>query len=118
MGESERASDWSLFSSHGLVLVCLAGEPDATLRAVSARLGLTERQVGRIVKDLAAAGMVRVERRGRRNTYAVTPEARLRHPALAHVPLDRVIAAVAVPSAGTDRDGPSAEGRRGPRGSG
>jgi hypothetical protein len=38
--------------------------------------------------------MVRVERRGRRNHYAVDPEARLRHPTLAHVPLGRIIAAV------------------------
>ena len=61
---------------------------------------MTERHVARIVKDLATAGMVGVERRGRRNTYTVNPEARLRHPTLAHVPLKRIIDAVAPELAG------------------
>ena len=39
--------------------------------------------------------MVAVERRGRRNTYALNPDARLRHPTLKHVPLSRIVAAVA-----------------------
>jgi DNA-binding IclR family transcriptional regulator len=99
VGEDGRTRDWALVSSHGLVLACLAAEPDATLRAVAARLGLTERQVGRLVRDLAAAGLLRVERRGRRNRYAVDPAARLRHPTLAHVPLGRLLAALAAPPA-------------------
>ncbi len=88
---------WTIFSSHGLVLFYLAANPEATQRAVSDALGLTERQVSRVVKDLEAAGMVLVRRqdRPRRNTYAVDPEARLRHPTLAHVPLRAIIAAVA-----------------------
>ena len=90
-GGAERAG--GVFSSHGLTLLYLAANPDATLRAAAAALGLTERRVAGIVKDLAAAGLVAVERRGRRNHYAVAPEARLRHPTLAHVPLGRIVAA-------------------------
>ncbi len=41
---------WSLFSSHGLVLVHAAANPAVTQRELSDTLGLTERQVGRIVK--------------------------------------------------------------------
>ena len=39
--------------------------------------------------------MLVVERRGRRNRYAVDPEARLQHPTLTHVPLRRLVATVA-----------------------
>ena len=105
--------DWSFFSSHGLILFYLAGNPDATIRATADALDLTERHVARIIKDLDTAGIVRVERRGRRNAYALNPEARLRHPTLAHVPLRRIIAAVAPTLAGTangssrDADPPS-----------
>ena len=87
--------DWTVFSSHGLVLFYLAAHPDATQRAIAGALGITERQVGRVVRDLAAAGMVRARRRGRSNTYAVDPGARLRHPTLAHAPLGPLIAALA-----------------------
>jgi DNA-binding transcriptional ArsR family regulator len=91
----ERAARWTVFSSHGLVLLCLAATPGATLRRVSDALGITERQVARIVGDLREAGMVTVRREGRRNAYAVDRRARLRHPTLADVPLGRLLDAVA-----------------------
>ncbi len=94
-GRTERGGAWTVFSGHGLVLFYLAGNPHTTQRAVSDALDLTERHVGRLVRDLEAAGMVRVERRGRRNAYAVNPDARLRHPALGHVRLGRLVAALA-----------------------
>ena len=100
--------DWTVFSSHGLVLFYLAANPDATIRAASDALGVTERHVARIVKDLATAGMVAVERRGRRNTYALNPDARLRHPTPAHVPLSRIVAAVA-PELAAASDGSARE---------
>ncbi len=83
-----------VFSSHGMVLFFVAANPSATLRAISDNLGITERQVARIVKDLAEAEMISVERRGVRNAYTVNPEARLRHPTLAHVPLGPIISAL------------------------
>ncbi|MDP9374430.1 MAG: helix-turn-helix domain-containing protein [Chloroflexota bacterium] len=85
---------WSLFSSHGLSLFQAAANPAVTQRELSDALGLTERQVGRIVKDLRQADVLRVERRGRQNCYVVNPDAPLRHPTLAHIPLGSIIAAV------------------------
>ena len=79
------------------------------MRQVSDALGLTERRVASIVKGLAAVGMVQVARRGRRNTYAVEPTARLRHPTLSYVPLGRIVAAVGVSPAG-ERDGATTAG--------
>ncbi len=92
---AEQRHRWTVFSNHGMVLFYLAANPSATVRAISDALGITERQVARIVKDLAEAGMISVERRGARNAYTVDPEAHLRHPTLAHVPLRGIIAAVA-----------------------
>ena len=91
----QQRPDWTVFSNHGMVLFYVATNPAATLREISDALGITERQVSRIVGHLAGAGMVRVERQGRSNRYAVDPEARLRHPTLAHVPLGPLIAAIA-----------------------
>jgi DNA-binding MarR family transcriptional regulator len=85
---------WLVFSSHGMVLFYVAANPDATLRATAMALGVTERRVAGIIKDLASAGMVKVERRGRRNHYVLNPEARLRHPTLSHIPLGRIAAAL------------------------
>ncbi len=85
---------WSLLSSHGLVLFHIAANPNQTLRQLSDTLGLTEYWVGQIVKDLAAAEMLRVERRGLRNHYQVNPDAHFRHPTLAHIPLAQLLACV------------------------
>ena len=86
--------DWTIFSSHGMVLFFVAANPDATLRETAAALGLTERRVAGIVRDLAGVGMIRVERRGRRNHYIVDPAVYLRHPALSHVTLGRIAGAL------------------------
>jgi hypothetical protein len=98
--------EWTIFSAHGLVLFCLAGTRDITIREASAALGLTERHVTRIIQELEGAGMLIVTRgaHGRRNTYAVNPHASLRHPTLAHIPLGRIIEAVTTVPADSSRD--------------
>ncbi len=90
----ERRRIWTVFSNHGMVLFYVAANPSATLRAISDALGITERQVARIVKDLAEAGMISVERHGPRNAYTINSAAHLRHPTLAHVPLGPIISAL------------------------
>lgn len=75
---------WTFLTNHARVLLCLADEPDLRLREAAERIGITERAVQRIVTDLEEAGIVTRTREGRRNTYAVNPEARLRHPSDAH----------------------------------
>ncbi len=94
--------EWTIFSHHGHVLFYVAANPEATIRAISDALGITERHVARILKHLQAAGMVQVERSGRRNCYTVNPAARLRHPTLAHVTLDRIVQAVTSPPSGEE----------------
>jgi DNA-binding transcriptional regulator GbsR (MarR family) len=92
-GEARRR-DWSLISTHGIVVVFVAAHPTATLREIAQAAGVTERQVARVVKELADAGLLRMERQGRRNTYAINQDAFLRRPLLAHIKLERLISAV------------------------
>ncbi len=81
----------------------MAANPEATIRVIAAALGITERHVARILKHLQAAGMVQVERAGRRNSYTINPQARLRHPTLAHITLDRIVQAVSPPPSSEER---------------
>lgn len=76
-----RASrDWTFLSNHGHVLVALARSPEATMREVAQQVGITERAVQLLVRDLQRAGYVRITRVGRRNKYTVATELPLRHP--------------------------------------
>lgn len=79
------ALGWTFLSNHGHVLVSLAADPEARVRDIAERVGITERAVQMIVADLEAAGHVVRERVGRRNRYAVSTEGHFRHPLEAHV---------------------------------
>ena len=72
--------DWTFLSNYGHVLVCLALDPQARLRDIAARVGITERAVQGIVRSLEHAGYVHKERVGRRNTYSVEGDQPFRHP--------------------------------------
>ena len=64
--------DTNLFlTNHAQVLLCLRREPDARMRDVAGRIGITERAVQRIVAELEAAGYLAREKQGRRNRYQV-----------------------------------------------
>jgi DNA-binding IclR family transcriptional regulator len=74
---------WTFLSSHGSVLLEVAREPDATVREIAERAGLTERQAHRVLADLAAAGYIQRQRIGRRNHYRVDGARPMRHPSVA-----------------------------------
>ncbi len=86
MGRAGTASPgWTFLSNHGHVLVALATDPDLRMREVADLVGITERSVQLIVRDLEQAGYVERERVGRRNHYTVVPSTTLRHELEAHV---------------------------------
>ena len=64
-------ANWSFLTNHALVLLCIAQDPGIRLRELGETFGITERAAHRIVSDLAAAGFVARERRGRRNHYTI-----------------------------------------------
>jgi DNA-binding transcriptional ArsR family regulator len=78
------AGAWTFLTNHAHVLLCLAANPEARMRDVAERVGITERAVQHIVRDLAEAGVVERTRDGRRNRYTLHPELPLRHPIEAH----------------------------------
>ncbi|MGF1453116.1 MAG: helix-turn-helix transcriptional regulator [Opitutales bacterium] len=77
-------SRWTFLSNHAHVLICLNRQPDARLRDVAQRVGITERAVQRIVAELEDAGSLTREREGRRNRYRILGDTPLRHPLEAH----------------------------------
>jgi len=79
MPGDEFMSNWTLLSNHGHVLVCLSRDPEARLRDVAADVGITERAVQKIVRDLQDGGMISVTKSGRRNSYRVHKKQTLRH---------------------------------------
>ena len=70
---------WTLFSNHGHVLVCLARDSESRLRDVAVNVGITERAVQKIVRDLQDGGMISVTKSGRRNRYRIHDKEFLRH---------------------------------------
>jgi predicted ArsR family transcriptional regulator len=76
--------DWTVFSNHGHVLVCLANNNEARLRDVAAHVGITERAVQKIVHELQQGGLISISKRGRCNRYDINTRKNLRHPLQAH----------------------------------
>jgi len=77
-------SEWTFLSNHAHVLISLHKNPDARLRDVADSVGITERAVQAIVKDLVEGGVLLREREGRRNRYEIHLDRPLRHPLEAH----------------------------------
>lgn len=75
------ARTWTLLTNHGRLLLLIASNPQARLRDLADRAGITERAASSIVADLEAAGYVTRSREGRRNVYEVHADRPFRHPA-------------------------------------
>jgi DNA-binding MarR family transcriptional regulator len=74
------ASQWTFFTNHAHVMVCLARNGDRSLREVAIDVGITERAVQRIITDLENGGYLERKREGRRNSYSLILQKELRHP--------------------------------------
>jgi DNA-binding MarR family transcriptional regulator len=72
---------WTFLTNHAQVLLCIAQNSDIRLRDVALKVGITERAAQRIVFDLVEANFVERQRNGRRNRYAINPNAEMRHAA-------------------------------------
>lgn len=75
---------WRALSTHAHILAILHLRPRITMREVAVAVGITERRVAANIANLQAEGLVRVIKRGPRNTYHVRKSARL--PPSAHGP--------------------------------
>ena len=82
--EPAKAAGWTFLTNHTHVLLCLYRNPEITLREVALLVGITERMVQKIVAELVEADFLEVTRVGRRNTYQITLDKKLRHPLESH----------------------------------
>jgi hypothetical protein len=73
-------SAWTFLTNHAHVLVCIAEDPETRGRDIAEKVGITERAAQSIIADLVTDGYVSKFRDGRRNRYAIHPDAPLRHP--------------------------------------
>jgi DNA-binding Lrp family transcriptional regulator len=73
-------AEWRLLSNHGLILICLARNPEMTLREIGDWVGITERTAYAITKELIADGYLRRTQESGRYRYAVNSDKPLRHP--------------------------------------
>jgi len=75
-----KGPEWTFLSNYAHVLVCLAENPEARLRDVAERVGITERSAQRLISHLDEAGILTRVRHGRRNSYYIDTNTHLRHP--------------------------------------
>ena len=94
---SALSGSWTFLSNHAHVLVSLARDPDARLRDIAERVGITERGAAKIVAELEAAGVIHRLRTGRRNHYDISPDVALRHPLEAHRTVGSLLAVLLGP---------------------
>jgi len=76
----EDGGGWTFLTNHSHVLICLARDPDLRIRDLADQVGITERAVQSILRDLEASGYVSRDKVGRRNHYGVHPDHPMRHP--------------------------------------
>jgi DNA-binding Lrp family transcriptional regulator len=70
---------WSFVTTHTLVLMSIAADPEIRLSEIAAQVGVTERRVQSIVAELVEAGYLTRIREGRRNRYDINGGLPLRH---------------------------------------
>jgi DNA-binding Lrp family transcriptional regulator len=83
--------NWTFFTNHSHVLFFLAFHPNLPLRDVANAVGITERAVQRIVKDLEESKVLIKEKVGRQNTYKINLEHKLHHPMEAHRTIGEIL---------------------------
>lgn len=86
---------WTLFSNHGHVLVCLMRTEEVRLRDVAAQVGITERAVQKIVRELQDEDFIAVTKHGRCNRYRVNTRRSLRHELEVQCTVGKLLQAVA-----------------------
>ncbi|MCJ7824220.1 MAG: winged helix-turn-helix domain-containing protein [Anaerolineales bacterium] len=70
---------WTFITNHAAVLTLLDREDHLTSREISTALGITERTVIRIIKDLEGEGYITKRKEGRENRYTINKDLPLRH---------------------------------------
>ena len=86
----------NLYTNHGLVLMRIWIDPDATLSAIASDIGIKERAVYAIVRELVQEGYILKEKEGRRNRYYVNIDQALEFQPLPHTTIRQQIMGLAL----------------------
>ena len=70
---------WNFITNHGLVLLYVSKNPQSTMRDMAAALGVTERSIQRVLKDLEAEGYITWQGTGKGNIYQIYHTRELKH---------------------------------------
>ena len=81
---SKLTPTWTFLSNYAHVLICLHRNPEMRLRDVADLVGITERAVQKIVKDLEDSKVIDKQKDGRRNIYTINKKEKMRHPLESH----------------------------------
>lgn len=87
-------SGWHLLSNHGKVLVCIARDPGIRVSEIAEQVGIRERAVQRILRELRDEGLVSATRDGRRNRYRINRRHNVPEVADRKVPVGRLLDAL------------------------
>ena len=101
---TDTSHNWTFLSNYAHVLICLAENPDARLRDVADKVGITERTAFRLVGELEEAGIVKRAREGRRNHYLINTKAHLRHSIEEHCTVGELLQTVLQHQTSTNND--------------
>ena len=85
---------WTFLTSHGLVLVEVARDPQARMQDIANRLDITERTVRSALSDLVDAGYLSRRKVGRGYHYRVRRSGRFRHPRVRRLEIRSLLALV------------------------
>ncbi|MFP4235602.1 MAG: helix-turn-helix transcriptional regulator [Nitriliruptoraceae bacterium] len=80
MSDAPSGGGWTFLTNHSHVFICLARDPELRIRDLAALVGITERAVQSILRDLEEGGYVTRRKVGRRNRYVLHPDHPMRHP--------------------------------------
>jgi hypothetical protein len=94
-GDEDAGAGWTFVTTHLLVLLAIAEDPEIRMADVAELVGITERAVQRIVGDLVQTGYLTRVRIGRRNRYEINLEMPLRHLQTQHQRLGELLAVLA-----------------------
>ena len=70
---------WNFITNHGLVLLYVSRNPQCTMREMANALGVTERSIQRVLKDLESEGYVTWQGTGKGNIYQINHTRGLKH---------------------------------------
>jgi predicted transcriptional regulator len=85
---------WFFLTSHGAVLLSIAGDPAIGIPKLARLVGVGEQAAEKIIEDLVSEGYVVRRRDGGRNRYEIDRKAHLRHPLFENVEIGPLIDAL------------------------